>query len=125
MIEFPAGTAILIPSATLDHANVPLGELGDKTWSEIVEDQTPPTQGPKDLSGQKRASFTQYCPGGLIRYVENNFLTVTLITEEKRENPERHKEMSERQASRWDEGVAMYLTMDELVRHHRSSSSAS
>ncbi|KAJ3568656.1 hypothetical protein NP233_g5573 [Leucocoprinus birnbaumii] len=48
VVEFPAGSIIMIPSATLSHANVP-----------VVEGQ--------------RASFTQYFPGGLLRFVDNNF----------------------------------------------------
>lgn len=41
VIEFPPGSLILIPSATTTHSNTPIAE------------------------GDVRASFTQYCPGGL------------------------------------------------------------
>lgn len=124
VLEFPAGSTILIPSATFDHANLPLGKPGDKLWSQIGEEPTSPAHRPKFLPSQKRASFTQYCPGGLIRYVENGFFTVKLIEDEKQEKPERYNKMVERKACRWGEGVAMYLAMDELAQYHRPSSSA-
>ncbi|KAJ3569745.1 hypothetical protein NP233_g4852 [Leucocoprinus birnbaumii] len=49
VIEFPSGSMIMIPSATLSHANVRVAE------------------------GDQRASFTQYFPGGLLRFVDNKF----------------------------------------------------
>ncbi|KAJ7768413.1 hypothetical protein B0H16DRAFT_1308066, partial [Mycena metata] len=51
VIEFPAASTILIPSATITHSNLPV-------------------QG-----GDERASFTQYTGGGLMRYVDNGFRT--------------------------------------------------
>ncbi|KAF7307924.1 hypothetical protein MKEN_01153300 [Mycena kentingensis (nom. inval.)] len=51
VIEFPPGSTILIPSATLAHSNIPVS--------------------PEEY----RASFTQYTAGGLFRYVDNDFQT--------------------------------------------------
>ncbi|TFK18416.1 hypothetical protein FA15DRAFT_565693, partial [Coprinopsis marcescibilis] len=51
VIEFPSGSVVLMPSATLTHSNT------------------------KVLKGQTRFSFTQYCPGGLFRFVDNDFQT--------------------------------------------------
>ena len=51
VIEFPPGALILIPSATMTHSNVPV------------------------QPGNSRVSFTQYCAGGLFRYVDNGFRT--------------------------------------------------
>ncbi|KDR76661.1 hypothetical protein GALMADRAFT_22471, partial [Galerina marginata CBS 339.88] len=49
VIEFPPGSLVLIPSATITHSNTP-----------VVE-------------GDERASFTQYCPGGLFRFVDSGY----------------------------------------------------
>ena len=49
IIEFPPASTILIPSATISHSNIPVAD------------------------GDERASFTQYCPGGLFRYVDAGF----------------------------------------------------
>ncbi|KAF7293279.1 hypothetical protein HMN09_01206800 [Mycena chlorophos] len=49
VVQFPAGSTILIPSATLAHSNIPVG---------------------KD---EHRASFTQYTAGGLFRLIDNGF----------------------------------------------------
>lgn len=49
VIEFPAGSTILIPSASIAHANVPI------------------------QLGEKRYSFTQYTAGGIFRWVDNAF----------------------------------------------------
>ncbi|KAF7970728.1 hypothetical protein HWV62_23180 [Athelia sp. TMB] len=51
VVEFPPGSTILIPSATIRHSNTP-----------IQKDET-------------RYSFTQYAAGGLFRWVEHGFQT--------------------------------------------------
>ncbi|KAG6824927.1 hypothetical protein H0H92_005376 [Tricholoma furcatifolium] len=51
VIKFPAGALILIPSATITHRNIPVQE------------------------SDECASLTQYCAGGLFRYVENGYHT--------------------------------------------------
>ncbi|KAJ7767700.1 hypothetical protein B0H16DRAFT_1661223 [Mycena metata] len=51
VIEFPHGSTILIPSATLAHSNIPVAKT------------------------EYRVSFTQYSAGGLFRYVDNDFMT--------------------------------------------------
>jgi hypothetical protein len=52
IIQFPPGSTILLLSASMDHGNVRLSH----------KDET-------------RTSFTQYCPGGLMRHVEWGFRT--------------------------------------------------
>jgi hypothetical protein len=49
IIRFPPGSTILIPSASFTHGNIPIQE------------------------GETRTSFTQYCPGGLLRWVDWGF----------------------------------------------------
>jgi hypothetical protein len=56
VIEFPPGSTVLIPSSVLRHGNTPV--VGE---------------------GVQRMSFTQYCAGGLFRWVDYGFQTgVTL-----------------------------------------------
>ncbi|KAI0677450.1 hypothetical protein C8Q78DRAFT_1065988 [Trametes maxima] len=52
VIEFPPGSNALLPSAIFTHANVPI------------------------QPHEQRQSFTQYCAGGLLRWVECGFRTV-------------------------------------------------
>ncbi|KAF9555249.1 hypothetical protein CPC08DRAFT_617139, partial [Agrocybe pediades] len=54
-IQFPPGSVILIPSATVAHANIP-----------VVE-------------GEVRASFTQFAAGDLFRFIDCNFMTETAL----------------------------------------------
>ncbi|KAF8201856.1 hypothetical protein BJ912DRAFT_842985, partial [Pholiota molesta] len=49
VVEFPAGSTILLPSAAVDHSNVPISHR------------------------ERRCSFTQYTAGGLFRWVEQGF----------------------------------------------------
>ncbi|KII87540.1 hypothetical protein PLICRDRAFT_69864, partial [Plicaturopsis crispa FD-325 SS-3] len=49
VIEFPPGSTILLPLSTLRHGNTTIQE------------------------GEERMSFTQYCAGGLIRWVKYGF----------------------------------------------------
>lgn len=44
IIEFPPGSTVLLPSGAFRHGNTPVGEE------------------------ETRSSFTQFCPGGLLRY---------------------------------------------------------
>lgn len=52
VIEFPAGTTMLIPSATIHHSNTCID------------------------AKERRYSFTQYTAGGIFRYVDNDYQTV-------------------------------------------------
>ncbi|KAI0686697.1 hypothetical protein C8T65DRAFT_590933 [Cerioporus squamosus] len=55
VVEFPPGASVLMPSAIVPHANVPIQE------------------------GEVRLSFTQYCPGGLLRWVDAGFQTLKTL----------------------------------------------
>jgi hypothetical protein len=87
-IEFPPGSLILIPSATLSHSNI------------------------RVCKGEERASFTQYTAGGLFRWVDNGFRTEEEL---EREDPEGFREMLRRKATRAGEGIALWSTLDELA----------
>ncbi|KAG6826235.1 hypothetical protein H0H92_000619 [Tricholoma furcatifolium] len=88
VIEFPPGALILIPSATLTHLNIPVGEQ------------------------ESRASFTQYCAGGLFRYTENRFRTDKDLQDN---YPEEYARLSKLRENRWQEDYKLYSYLDELV----------
>ncbi|KAF7318668.1 hypothetical protein HMN09_00378500 [Mycena chlorophos] len=88
VIEFPAGATILIPSATLAHSNIPVSKY------------------------EHRSSFTQYTAGGLFRYIDNGFRTEGELAEE---DPELYEVRVEEKEKRYQEGLALWSTMDELV----------
>ncbi|KAI9058718.1 hypothetical protein FKP32DRAFT_1680442 [Trametes sanguinea] len=58
VIRFPSGSSIMIPSAIICHANTPI------------------------QPNETRMSFTQYCAGGLLRWVECGFRTVKTFAQE-------------------------------------------
>lgn len=60
IIRFPPGSSILLSSACMRHGNVPIQK------------------------GEKRYSFTQYCPGGLMRWVRLGFQTAKSLTKAQR-----------------------------------------
>jgi hypothetical protein len=59
IVEFPPGSTILIPSATLCHSNTPV------------------------KPGETRYSMTQYCAGGLLRWVNYGFRSMKSLLAEK------------------------------------------
>ncbi|KAI9459294.1 hypothetical protein HD554DRAFT_2029362 [Boletus coccyginus] len=69
VIQFPPGSTILVPSGTIRHGNT----------------ATQPHE--------KRQSFTQYCPGGLLRWVAYGFKAVKAATKSVKQHfDETHKE---------------------------------
>ncbi|KAJ7231740.1 hypothetical protein B0H12DRAFT_1007985 [Mycena haematopus] len=90
VIEFPAGALILLPSATIAHSNVPVQK------------------------GEQRASFTQFSAGGIFRYVDNGFRTVEQL---EHEDPEEFELLMAKRATRWEEGLELLSTLDELTRN--------
>ncbi|KAJ7820325.1 hypothetical protein B0H14DRAFT_3472402 [Mycena olivaceomarginata] len=88
VIRFPAGSTVFIPSAIIQHSNVPI------------------------RSHETRSSFTQYTAGGLFRWVRNGFRT-----NEDFENEASVAEKALRAAeaeTRWEDGMDMFSTIDEL-----------
>ncbi|PPQ84824.1 hypothetical protein CVT26_012064 [Gymnopilus dilepis] len=93
IIEFPVGCVILIPSATLVHANIP------------IQDH------------EFRASFTQFAAGGLFRFVENDFMTEKAL---KRKDKKRYKLACVEKATRWAMGLNMLSKLSDLVESERN-----
>ncbi|KAJ7211129.1 hypothetical protein B0H12DRAFT_1033507, partial [Mycena haematopus] len=88
VVEFPAGALILLPSATIAHSNVPVQE------------------------GDERISFTQFSAGGIFRYVDNGCQTVNQLAEN---NPEEYDRLMDLKAARWEKGLGLLSTLDEIV----------
>ncbi|PPQ86279.1 hypothetical protein CVT24_001467, partial [Panaeolus cyanescens] len=89
LIEFPPGSTILIPSAIFSHSNTSIGKH------------------------ERRFSVTQYTAGALFRWVENGFKT----DEELRvHDPNHFTHMQSLRASRFEKGISMYCTLDELCK---------
>ncbi|KAJ7723135.1 hypothetical protein B0H16DRAFT_1737346 [Mycena metata] len=88
VVEFPHGALILLPSATVAHSNIPVRE------------------------GEERVSFTQFSAGGIFRYVDNGGRTVAEL---ERDEPGEYERLSARMASRWEEGLGLLSTLDELI----------
>ncbi|KAJ7678390.1 hypothetical protein B0H17DRAFT_944629, partial [Mycena rosella] len=89
VIEFPLGTTILLPSATIAHSNVPVNAEHSK----------------------EHTSFMQYMAGGLLRFVDNRFQTEK---EFESEDPEGYAQMCEGKEKRWEMGLGLLSTLDEL-----------
>lgn len=87
IIEFPAGSTIFIPSATLRHSNTPIQD------------------------GERRSSFTQYTAGGVFRWVDNEYKTDVQL----RRNPAAYRRILKRREGGWIKGLAMLPTIPELV----------
>lgn len=87
VIEFPPGTVILIPSAAVAHGNIAV------------------------QPGETRKSFTQYCPGGLMRFFEYGHRTAEQF---EAEDPEGWAAMNGSDAERWEEACSMFSKAEEL-----------
>jgi hypothetical protein len=87
ILEFPDGATILIPSATITHSNIP------------VQD------------GDVRVSFTQYCAGGIFRFVDNGFRTQDQLKED---DPEEFELLEGEKDRRWQEGLGLLATMEDV-----------
>ncbi|KAJ6599944.1 hypothetical protein DFH09DRAFT_1303296 [Mycena vulgaris] len=88
VIEFPPGATILLPSATIAHSNIPV------------------------QAGDRRASFTQYTPGGLIRYIDNGFRTEGDLESE---DPAEYERLRRQKETRWEMGIGLFSTVKELL----------
>ena len=75
VIEFPPGSTVLIPSATISHSNVMVGH------------------------NKHRYLFTQYTVGGLFQWVENGFQKSTEFHASL--SPEESAKQEERDAQCW------------------------
>lgn len=89
MIECPANWWLGIPSASITHSNSPVGKH------------------------ETRVSFTQFCPGGLLRYVDNGFRTEQQFKEEDFEG---FLEMCARKETRWAQGLELLSNYNDILK---------
>ncbi|KAI9069928.1 hypothetical protein FKP32DRAFT_1558742, partial [Trametes sanguinea] len=88
VIEFPPGSSILIPSAIVRHGNTAI------------------------QPGEVRQSFTQYCAGGLLRWVDAGFRSQAEFAQ----NDPAGKARFDREADiRVTKGLGMFSTYDSLI----------
>lgn len=87
VIEFPPGATILIPSAILAHSNVSV------------------------QPGDVRMSFTQYCAGGLFRWVDQGFQTAANFKAADKKGKEQFDLESK---ERWQMGINLFSTLSDL-----------
>jgi hypothetical protein len=88
VIEFPPGSIILIPSATLRHSNVAI------------------------RPGETRYSFTQYTAGGLFQWVNHSFQPATFYMARLKGEQKVVEEL--RSANRWTMGVNLFSKVASL-----------
>lgn len=94
VVEFPPGSTILLPSATVTHGNTPI------------------------LPHENRASLVHYAAGGLFRWVEYGFRTWNDLVEE---DPEEAARLwKERKQTRLSDALNLFSKVNELVSDHAS-----
>ncbi|TFK59395.1 hypothetical protein BDN72DRAFT_780811, partial [Pluteus cervinus] len=87
VVEFPAHSLILLPSAAITHSNISV------------------------RSSETRISFTQYCPGALFRYIDNDMNTDKDL---KRKDRKRYEERMLERKDRWSTCIELLPTLKEL-----------
>ncbi|KII84058.1 hypothetical protein PLICRDRAFT_118318, partial [Plicaturopsis crispa FD-325 SS-3] len=95
VIQFPPGSTVLFPSAVLKHSNTSI------------------------RSGEYRYSMTQYCAGGLFRWVYNGFRTDKSINEEIAAGTypaAAAEKRAEDRRTRWKRGLAMFSHLNEFKK---------
>lgn len=95
VIEFPPGSTILIPSATLRHSNIGIRE------------------------GERRYSVTQYAAGGLFRWVDQGFQPSKAYYDGL--SAEVKAGMSDAGKRRWEMGIGLFSTLEALQRQPASA----
>ncbi|KAL0572916.1 hypothetical protein V5O48_009049 [Marasmius crinis-equi] len=90
VLQFPAGSTILLPSATVAHSNVPVGKH------------------------ETRTSFTQYSAGALFRWVESGGRDLEQLKKADRRsyNENRH---AQGQGVFVQQGITRFSTLDSLI----------
>ncbi|KAG6835935.1 hypothetical protein H0H93_013186 [Arthromyces matolae] len=93
VVEFPPGATALVPSAVVPHGNTPV---------QIDE---------------SRYSFTQYCSGGLFRWMERGMQGDRDYFKAMSEND--YAASREEDAKRWEFGLSLFTTQEELQQKQR------
>ncbi|KAJ7071764.1 hypothetical protein B0H15DRAFT_957558 [Mycena belliarum] len=88
VVRFPAGATILLPSALVQHSNIPI------------------------RTHEYRASFTQYTAGGLFRWVRNAFRTDEDYQASSTAAEKATRKIDDR--GRWELGMKMFSVIDTM-----------
>ncbi len=88
VVEFPHAATILIPSACVTHSNVP------------------------PAPGDEHLSFTQFAAGALFCFVDNGFQNDKQLFNRNRAE---FRRMEALKSTRWENGLGLYSTLDELL----------
>ena len=95
VIRFPPGSTILIPSGVLRHGNTPI--IGDDSF---------------------RMSITQYCAGGLFRWVKYGFQTAQSLI--KSRGAATKADIDGKLADRVQDALSLFSMFDELAEDRSS-----
>ncbi|KAG6810084.1 hypothetical protein H0H92_013380 [Tricholoma furcatifolium] len=90
VVEFPPGSTLFLPSATMPHGNTPIQD------------------------NETRYSVTQYCAGGLIRWVDYGFQTVKRLCSTNTGRKQRAK-IDGPSGSRWQWALELFSKFNELA----------
>lgn len=91
IVEFPSGTTCYLPSASVSHGNAPIRK------------------------GEWRYSMTQYCPGGLCRWVHYGFQSAKSLLHGRNGKAEKAK-LDGPTGSRWAWSLGLFSKVDELEK---------
>ena len=94
VVEFPPGSTIFLPSSTISHGNTPIQD------------------------GESRLSITQYCAGGLIRWVDYGFQAVKSLLSQPGGKAKK-AETDGLPGSRWQAAMELYSKFEELDEDRR------
>jgi hypothetical protein len=87
IIEFPPASTVIIPSSTISHGNTPI------------------------QPGETRVSFTQYCAGGLFRWVGYGFQTLKTCAEK---YPLFKNKVDKQAQKRWHKALNWFSKVSEV-----------
>ncbi|KAF6749332.1 hypothetical protein DFP72DRAFT_819179 [Ephemerocybe angulata] len=90
VVEFPPGTTALLPSAAVEHSNIPV------------------------QAGEDRMSMAQYAAGGLFRWVAYGFKTASSLSSTAAGRA-RKVAVDRGVDERWEDGLHLYSTLDSLA----------
>ncbi|KAF6758698.1 hypothetical protein DFP72DRAFT_1064804 [Ephemerocybe angulata] len=93
VVEFPPGTTALLPSAAVEHSNIPIGE------------------------GEERMSMAQYAAGGLFRWVAYGFKSAKQLSSTAAGKTKRVA-IDGNVGERWEQGLDLYSTVKSLNDDH-------
>lgn len=94
IIEFPSGSTVLLPSAVIHHANTAL------------------------QPGELHCSMTQYCAGGLFRWVDYGFKSAKNLISEKG-GEDKKKQIDGKEGERWKRSLNLFSRIGELTADRR------